>query len=80
MERCPVCRAMLNGADTCRRCRVELHKVQDVERQAQLLAGAAMYRLALDDTVAAGRLLRRAIALHGTVELRTLWQLVQSRA
>jgi hypothetical protein len=71
---------MLNGADTCRRCRTELHKVQEVERQAQLLGGAAMHRLALDDTMAAGRLLRRAIVLHATPELRALWQLVQSRA
>jgi hypothetical protein len=26
MERCPLCRAMLNGAETCRTCRAELHR------------------------------------------------------
>src|SRR4051812_41305790 len=31
MERCPICRATLNGADTCRRCRAELGSVIRVE-------------------------------------------------
>ena len=42
METCPVCRASLNGASTCRRCRADLQKVQEVERRGQALAGAAM--------------------------------------
>ena len=42
MDRCPLCRAMLNGADTCRRCRAELQTAQRVERTSQALAGAAI--------------------------------------
>ena len=37
MIQCPICRALLNGAETCRRCRAELKQVQDVERQGREL-------------------------------------------
>jgi len=76
MDRCPLCRAMLNGADTCRRCRAELRSAQQVERDAQALVGAALHRLAHDDTEAAGPLLRRALALHATPDALALWRLV----
>ena len=77
MERCPLCRAVLNGADTCRRCRAELGTAQRVEREARALAGRAMQFLALGDVAAAGGLLRRALALHATPELRALWALIK---
>jgi hypothetical protein len=76
MERCPLCRAMLNGADTCRRCTAELGTVRRMDRESQALAGAAMYRLALGDAAASRRLLRRALDLHATPEIRALWGLV----
>jgi hypothetical protein len=76
MDRCPLCRAMLNGADTCRRCRAELQTAQRAERASQALVGAAIHCLARDDAEAAERLLRRAVALHATPEVRTLWRLV----
>jgi hypothetical protein len=76
MERCPLCRATLNGGETCRRCRAELQSVQRVEREGWALADAAMYRLCLDDAVTAGRLLRRSLAIHGVPEVRALWWLV----
>lgn len=76
MDRCPLCRATLNGADTCRRCRAELRTVQRVEREAQALLDAAMYHLSLADTVTAGRLARRARALHAAPETQALWWLV----
>jgi hypothetical protein len=76
MDRCPLCRAMLNGADTCRRCRAELQTAQRVERTSQALVGAAIHRLVLDDVEAAERFLRRALALHATPEVRSLWRLV----
>jgi len=76
MDRCPLCRAALNGADTCRRCRAELRTVQRVEREGQALVDAAMHRLALDDTAAARRLLQRALALHATPEVRALCTMV----
>lgn len=76
MDRCPLCRAMLNGADTCRRCRAELQTVQRVEREGRALLEAAIHRLSLDDMATAGRFLRRALALHATPEVRALRRLV----
>jgi hypothetical protein len=76
MERCPLCRATLNGAETCRRCRAELQSVIRVERESQALIDAAMHSLSLDDVATAGQLLRRAQALHAAAEVRALWRLV----
>lgn len=78
MDRCPLCRAALNGADTCRRCRAELKRAQDVERDGDALLDAAMHRLAVDDTGAAERLLRRALALHAAPEVLALWRAVRA--
>ena len=72
MIHCPICRALLNGAETCRRCRTELKQVQDVERQGRELAGAAMHLLALGNKAKALRLLRRACIVHATPEVRLL--------
>ena len=68
MERCPVCRATLNGSDTCRRCRAELGSVISVETKARRLLGKAMHRLTLGDRSDAVRLLRRSLLLHRTRE------------
>jgi hypothetical protein len=76
MERCPLCRAILNGAETCRRCKAELGSVQRVEHESRVLAGRAMYRLALGDATGSRRLLRLALDLHATLEVRTLWRFV----
>jgi hypothetical protein len=78
MQRCPLCRATLNGAETCRRCRAELEAVQRVEREGQTLVDAAIHHLSLDDAVTAARLLRRALALHVTPEARALWGLLKA--
>jgi uncharacterized paraquat-inducible protein A len=80
MMHCPICRAQLNGAGTCRRCRTELKQVQDVERQGCELAGAAMHLLALGNTAAAMRLLRRAQVVHATPEVRLLSTMVTAAA
>jgi hypothetical protein len=74
MERCPLCRAALNGAQTCRRCKAELGSALRVEREGRALVGAAMRCLALGDEAAAEGLLRRAVTRHGTPEVRALWQ------
>ncbi len=79
MDRCPLCRAALNGAETCRRCRAELQTAQRTEREGQALADAAMRCLALGDADAAERLLRRALALHAAPETLALWQVVGRR-
>ena len=76
MERCPLCRALLNGADACRRCKAELVTVRRVDAESRALAGAAMHRLALGDVAASRRLLQRAMDLHATPEVKALWQLV----
>lgn len=76
MEACPVCRASLNGASTCRRCRAELHKVQEIERRGQALVGAAMLSLAEGDLAVADELLGRARVVHATPTVRLLRSLV----
>jgi hypothetical protein len=80
MERCPLCRATLHGAEACRRCKAELQTAQRVERESKVLAGAAMHCLSLGDNAASRRLLRLALGLHATPEVRALWQLVRSDA
>jgi hypothetical protein len=77
---CPIWRARLNDADTCRRCRTELKQVLDVERQGRELVGAAMHFLALGNTAAAMRLLRRAHVVHATPEVRLLSIMVTTAA
>ena len=79
MERCPLCRAMLNGAETCRRCKAELQTVQRVERESRALVGTAMHRLSQGDMAASRRLLRLALGLHATPEARALCQLVAAQ-
>jgi len=76
MDRCPLCRAALNGADTCRRCRAELQAAQRAEREGEALADAAMHRLTLGDTDIAEQLLRRALLLHAAPQTLALWRIV----
>jgi len=78
VDRCPLCRAGLNGAETCRRCRAELQLAQRVEREGQALVDAAMHSLSRDDARTAGQLLRRALVLHAAPETLALWQLVKA--
>jgi hypothetical protein len=77
MERCPICRAGLNGAETCRRCRAELATVQALERLGRHLVGSAMIRLATGDPAGAGRLLARARLVHATPAVAALSGLVK---
>jgi hypothetical protein len=76
MERCPLCRAGLNGAQTCRRCKAELGSAIRAEREGRALVGAAMRCVALGDEAAAEGLLRRAVMLHGAPEVVALWRAV----
>ena len=79
MDRCPLCRAALNGAQTCRRCRAELRTAQRAEHEGQVLVNAAMHCLALGDADTAEQLLRRALVLHAAPEAVALWQIVDKR-
>ena len=72
MDICPICRASVNGASTCRRCRADLQRVQEIERLGQTLSGAAMLSLARGQNAAARQLLRRARAVHATPAVRAL--------
>lgn len=78
METCPICRANLNGASVCRRCRADLQKVQELEQLGQALAGAAMRSLVVGDLAAAKQWLRRARAIHATPTVRALEGLAAS--
>ena len=72
MLQCPLCRALLNGADTCRRCRAQLKRALELERQAGQIAGEVMHALALGKTAVALRLLGRAHVIYATPEIRLL--------
>lgn len=72
MTNCPICRALLNGADSCRRCRAELAAVGALERRGLELAGQAMECLVAGDGAAALRLLRRSLVVRATPEVRWL--------
>lgn len=78
MERCPLCRATLNGAEVCRRCKAELRSVLAVAREADGLAGAAMHRLVMGDRVRGRRLVRQALAVRATPALEALWRLASA--
>jgi hypothetical protein len=79
METCPVCRASLNGASTCRRCRADLQKVQEVARRGQALVGTAMQCLAEGDLTAGANWLDRARMVHATPVIRVLRGLMAGR-
>jgi hypothetical protein len=80
VDSCPVCRASLNGANTCRRCRADLSKVQEIERQGQALVGAAMLSVVNGDADSAAGWLDRARAVHAVPAVRILRALLASRS
>jgi hypothetical protein len=79
MDACPICRASLNGATTCRRCRADLDKVQAVERRGKALVLAALRALVEGDPVSAALWLDRARRVHATPAVRALRALVLAR-
>jgi hypothetical protein len=60
MDTCPICRARLNGATTCRRCRADLAAVQALEQCGQALTVAALRALVQGDSAGAAHWLGRA--------------------
>lgn|GEM_PF-2196193 len=72
MERCPICRATLGGATTCRRCRADLSGAATAAATARALEVRAMERLARGNPDGALRLLLRARLLHRTAASRAL--------
>jgi hypothetical protein len=77
MRRCPLCRAELGEADTCRRCRADLGSVKALQRASQAMAAAASHRLAAGEITAARMLAGRAMVLHATPENRALFHLLR---
>lgn len=80
VESCLICRAALNGASICRRCRANLERAQEIERLGQSLAGAAMHSLAEGDSYSARQWLRRARAVHATSAVWILEQMLAGSA
>jgi hypothetical protein len=72
MEYCPICRARLNAAPVCRRCKAELAHAQAIEQKGKNIYGMAILQLLEGNTGTAMSLLGRANFLcraDETVEL-----------
>ena len=69
LDQCPICRARLDGAGPCRRCRAELDAICRIADESTALAGAGLHRLAAGDRAAALRLIRRASVLRTASDL-----------
>jgi hypothetical protein len=69
LDQCPICRARLNDAGPCRRCRADLDSVRRIADESAALAGAGLHRLAAGDRAAAIRLIRRASVLRTASDL-----------
>ena len=76
MQACPICRASLNGASVCRRCRADLGKVQEVEHRGRMLVLTAMRMLVEGDAYGAARWLGRARSVHAVPAVRILERLM----
>lgn len=64
MERCPNCRARLSaGAETCRRCGMELHGLWAIEQAAEALLEQAVQSLSVGDFEQAEMLALQALEL-----------------
>lgn len=73
MERCPNCRARVNGASECRRCGMDLRLLQATERAADACLRRALTRLARGDHAAARMDLQQAQRLrHSRLAARLL--------
>ncbi len=80
MERCPICRAQLNGGDSCRRCRATLGAAQRTLARADHLERIALLAVALGSPATAVQLLARARLIHETPLRRSLHHRLAARA
>jgi ABC-type hemin transport system substrate-binding protein len=78
MNTCPICRASLNGAAQCRRCRADLQRVQEVEQRSRALAVSAVRALVAGDVVEAAALIERAATVHAEPTVRVLRALTEA--
>ena len=77
MQACPICRASLNGASICRRCRADLGKVQEIELRGRALAVTGLRALVEGDAGDAARWIGRARLVHATPAVRALERLMK---
>jgi hypothetical protein len=68
MEYCPICRARLNAAPVCRRCKAELAHAQAIEEKGKNIYGMAILQLLEGNIDTAISLLRRTYFLCRTDE------------
>lgn len=80
MDACPICRASLHGATTCRRCRADLQKVRDIEQRARTMAVAAVQALVAGDATGATAWIERARTTHAAPTVQTLRRLIDTVA
>ena len=78
MQACPICRASLNGASVCRRCRADLGKVLEIELRGRALAVTGLRALVAGDADGAARWLGRARSVHAMPVVRALERVVSS--
>jgi len=78
LNACPICRASLNGATTCRRCRADLQQVHAAERRGRTLAVSAVRALVAGDLARAAALIERAAAVHAAPTVRVVRALAEA--
>lgn len=78
MQVCPICRASLNGARVCRRCRADLGTVQEIEQRGRILAVTALRMLGEGDSAGAAQWIGRARAVHASTAVRALERFVRA--
>jgi predicted amidophosphoribosyltransferase len=78
MDRCPNCRARLDGSEQCRRCGLELKLLHAVDRSSEAAVARALHRLAEDDRTGAIRELKQAQALSGSAFVSALLAFARS--
>jgi hypothetical protein len=66
MERCPVCKARLQGAEECPRCGLELRLPLKIQADARALDARVLAALAAGDPATARALAKGAQALEST--------------
>ena len=76
MQACPICRASLNGASVCRRCRADLGKVQEIVLRGRALAVTGLRALVEGDAGDAARWIGRARSVHATPAVHALERLM----
>jgi len=76
MERCPICRARLNGKWLCPRCGSDLSLLLKIEQRVQLLEQNAVMRVAKGEMEQAERVLDKALGLKPTPLARLLLRFV----